>query len=541
MPGTLGVSVRTMTGDEMGAEYDRLQALLPGQVPEITAFSERPHTVVVVPSLSLDMDQLAKIKGISYYEERMLYLLLLLRQPRARVVLVTSQQVDFHSIEYVLRLLPVKEMESARRRLFLYWTNDWSARPLARKVLERPWLMNRIRAHVQDPGMTHMVTFNMSPAEMELSVALGVPIVGMDPRLASWGTKSGNRRAFLEAGVRCPAGFEGLRTVREIVEGLEELWRRDPDLRRAVVKLNEGFSGEGNAIFDYEGLRDFAPGRAERSRRLQAIEKSLDGMVFQSPAETWARFQRQYEVMGGVVEEFLEGERKLSPSVQLRVHVTGEAEELSTHDQILGGASNQVFLGCRFPADGRYRRVIQQEAGKVCEVLRAKGIRGRMAVDFLILERPSGELDCYAIEVNIRRGGTTHPFGAMHFLIQGRYDPATGAYRTDDGDERCYFASDNVEEAFLRGLLPEDLRTIIERKQLGFDHFTRTGNVFHMLGAASQFHKVGFTTIAGDHETARACFERTKARIEEATREDPVEASLEAPHRAGAGSDRDDG
>lgn len=518
--------------EEIAAEYERLQALLPAQAPEIMGYSEKPHTVVVIPSLSLDTEQLSKIKGISFYEERMLYLILLLRQPHARVVLVTSQQVDFHAIEYLLGLLPEAERDGARRRLATYWTNDYSPRPLAAKVLDRPWLMHRIRRHIEDPTAAHMVTFNMSHAELELSVALGVPIIGLDPRLGHWGTKSGNRAAFKEAGVPVAYGFEDLHSGTAVVEALEDLWRRSPDLKRAVIKLNEGFSGEGNAIFDYRKIADYAPGYSERSRRLQAIEKGLQSVTFQHPQETWANFYRHLQVMGGIVEEFLEGEVKHSPSVQMRVDVTGELRELSTHDQVLGGAAKQVFLGCRFPADGRYRARIQREARKVGEVLKAKGIRGRMAVDFLVVEKPDGaEPDIVAIEVNIRRGGTTHPFSAMHFLVQGRYDEAAGEYRTAGGEERCYFASDNVEEAFLRGLLPADIRNIIDRKQLGFDHAAKRGNVFHMLGATSQFHKLGFTSIAPTFGEAEAEFERTKQKFEEALAEPPVDLPRHEPHR----------
>lgn len=516
---------------EIEAAFDRLQEKLAEQAPEIVQFSERDHTVVVIPSLSLDHEQLAKVKGISFYEERMLYLLLLLRQPRAKVVLVTSQQVDFHSIEYVLQLLPVQEMRSARERLFLYWANDYSPRPLAAKVLERPWLLHRIRRHIQEAPRAHMATFNMTETEMDLAVSLGVPVVGLDPRLGYWGTKSGNRRAFEEAGVQTSRGFSDLSTVEEIVESIESLWSREPTLRRVLVKLNEGFSGEGNGILDLAPLAVYAPGQSERSRRLQAIEKALDDLVFQSPGETWPHFYRHFQVMGGIVEEFLEGEVKLSPSVQMRVDVLGRLQEHSTHDQVLGGAMNQVFLGCTFPADIRYRKRIQEEARKIGEVLRDKGIQGRMGVDFLVVEEPDGSFQSYAIEVNIRRGGTTHPYGAMHFLVQGAYDPRDGIYRTPDGEPRCYFASDNVEEAFLRGLLPEDIRSIVERHDLGFDHFTRKGNVFHMLGAASQFHKIGFTSISGTCEEARALFDQTRSRLGQAAGEDPVGGDLELPHQ----------
>ena len=238
--------------------------------------------------------------------------------------------------------------------------------------------------------------------------------------------------------------------------------------------------------------------------------------------------------MGGIVEEFIEGDIKYSPSVQLRVDVLGKLIELSTHDQVLGGAAQQVFLGARFPADGRYRSTIQREARKIGEVLREEGIRGRMAVDFMVVEQPDGELVSYAIEVNIRRGGTTHPFSGMHFLVKGRYDEQTGRYFTPDDEERCYFASDNFEEGFLGGLLPEDIRAIVDHEGCGFDHTRRVGNVFHMLGATSQFHKLGFTAIDASIEAAEERFEETKRGFERATQGAPIEISRNLPHKSEA-------
>ena len=47
-----------------------------------------------------------------------------------------------------------------------------------------------------------------------------------------------------------------------------------------------------------------------------------------------------------------------SPSVQLRITPLGDVELLSTHDQILGGESGQVFMGSSFPAKPGYARQI---------------------------------------------------------------------------------------------------------------------------------------------------------------------------------------
>jgi hypothetical protein len=67
-----------------------------------------------------------------------------------------------------------------------------------------------------------------------------------------------------------------------------------------------------------------------------------------------AVYEAKFEENGGIVEERIVGEELRSPSVQLRVLPDRSLELLSTHDQLLGGASGQSYLGCIFPADSAY-------------------------------------------------------------------------------------------------------------------------------------------------------------------------------------------
>ena len=64
-------------------------------------------------------------------------MLMLLRQPRMRIVLVTSQPIHPTIIDYYLHLLSGVPGSHARRRLTLLSTFDNSARPLTLKILER--------------------------------------------------------------------------------------------------------------------------------------------------------------------------------------------------------------------------------------------------------------------------------------------------------------------------------------------------------------------------------------------------------------------
>ena len=85
--------------------------------PEIFDDPKAPRTVLIVPSLSLDQEVMAKVSGVHHYEERMLCLLLLLRLPRTRVIYVTSTPIHEAIVDYYLHLLPGVPAQHARSRL----------------------------------------------------------------------------------------------------------------------------------------------------------------------------------------------------------------------------------------------------------------------------------------------------------------------------------------------------------------------------------------------------------------------------------------
>jgi hypothetical protein len=212
--------------------------------------------------------------------------------------------------------------------------------------------------------------------------------------------------------------------------------------------------------------------------------------------------------MGGIVEEYLEYAEVASPSVQLRIDPHGAVVLLSTHDQILGGPSNQVYLGCRFPAAEPYRLAIQKAACAIGAVLAAKGVVSRFGVDFVVGRRKNAKnWDVQAVEINLRVGGTTHPFLALQFLTGGRLDPATGAFVSPSGLAKFYRSTDNLRSESYRGLCPEDLIDITTINRLHYSHATETGVLFHMIGALSQYGKVGLTAIANSPVQADEIFE----------------------------------
>jgi PGM1 C-terminal domain/ATP-grasp domain len=507
------------------AEFDRLQKKLVPLWKSIERFNQDPQTIVVVPSMSIDaIDSGAVIQA---YEERFLFLLLLLRQPRARLIYVTSRTILPSIIDYYLDLLPGVIPSHARQRLFLPSPMDGSVRPLSEKLLERPRLIEHIRSLIMDPDRAHLVPFNTTNREKELALRLGIPMYGADPKFFPLGTKSGCRKIFMDEGVPYPLGREDIGSKEDLVDAIAQMRMTKPSIRQMMVKLNEGVSGEGNAVIDLTGLpspcaqatadKPVAEG-GDPGREKAAVEDRLRAMKFESKEVTYKSYMKKLQERNGVVEERIMGEEFRSPSVQLRITPLGKVELLSTHDQLLGGPTGQSYLGCVFPADTAYAPLITREAAKVGKRLAKEGVIGRFALDFVVVRAKDGTWEPYAIEINLRKGGTTHPFLTLQFLTDGTYDTATGIFTAPNGQQKFFVASDHVESPRYRTLTPDDLFDIVVRHDLHFDQTRQTGVVFHMMSALGELGRTGLTAVGNSHEDAKEIYERAVAVLDEETR-----------------------
>jgi hypothetical protein len=502
---------------EQSEKFRQLQSVLRDRWQAIESFDRSDFDILVIPSLGLDQRELQKIEGVHHYEERLLFSLIRLRNPRSRVIYITSQPLHPSIVDYYLELLPGIPSSHARDRLLLLSTYDSSLRSLSGKILERPRLLERIQQAIH-PQKSYIVCFNSTEQERQLSLRLGIPLWGLDPDLLYWGTKSGSRQIFAESGVAHPDGSERVWNCQDLAAAAADVWERQPTLQRIVIKLNEGFSGEGNALLDLRALEAVAPSFASHQQRAATILKQFEGLSFQSSHETWTNFASRIPEMGAIAEAFIDGEEKRSPSVQGRITPTGEVEILSTHDQILGGPDGQVYLGCRFPADEAYRLHLQELGRQIGKTLADKGALERFGVDF-IATRPDSEApwNLQAIEINLRKGGTTHPFMTLKLLTNGRYDLSTGQFYSQQGRSKYYIATDNLQNDRYRGLLPNDLMDIIADHQLHFDSTTETGTIFHLMGCLSEFGKLGLTSIGNSAQQAQDIYNKVIQGLDEET------------------------
>lgn len=489
--------------------FAELQRRLPRLFDNVFADRLAPRTIVVVPGLNFDVELLGRIEGFTHYEERQLTMLMLLRLPNTRMVFATSTPLDRSIIDYYLHLLPGIPHEHARARLTMLAAYDSSTVSLTRKILDRPRLLERIRGAMGNPDLAHMSCFNATADERTLAVRLDIPLYACDPALLHLGTKSGSRAVFREAGVVMAEGAENLRDMGDVITALSTIKRHQPDLSRAVVKMEEGASGEGNGVFDYSG--------APVNTTLEAwIASNLPERLRPEASDMgYEQFVAKFNHSGGIAEAWIDGKDKRSPSVQLRITPRGDIETISTHEQVLGGATGQRYLGACFPAIEDYRRNICESSLLIAEVLRKKGVLGRFGIDF-VCARASGGWRQHAIEINLRKGGTTHTFQTLQYLTDGRYDADSGLFYTQKGEARYYFATDNLVNESYRRLTPPDLIDVAVEHRLHFDQTSQLGVTFNLIGAISEFGKLGIVSIASSPAAAETLYQRTVGALDAA-------------------------
>jgi pheganomycin biosynthesis PGM1-like protein/ATP-grasp domain-containing protein len=483
-----------------GQSFAELQARFRSIWPAVTlrSIGDVERTVVVVHSISMDVpDQLIPV--FPAYEERFLCLVLsLLRAPRSRVVYVTSNPIHPRVADYYFSLVPELDTQEARGRFDAVSLVDGRNEPLTRKLLSRPGAVERVRRLIGEPEVGMIIPFCMTTDEVGLAEALQLPIYGSDPALNSLGSKTGSRRLFADEGVQHPIGLD-VRGRDDLAEALSEIRGRSPSATSVVLKLDLGVSGLGNALLDL----DAAARDLEAAIELEDEEIDVE------------QYLALLDGQGGIVEERIEADDFRSPSVQLRMSPAGQVDIMSTHDQVLGGANGQTYFGCQFPADPNYATTIAAEALKVGRRLAREGVIGRAGVDFAAVQR-DGRWEPYALEINLRCGGTTHPLFALTSLTDGAYQPLAGEWRTRTGEVKHYVATDHLDSDAYRSLTPDDLLDVVEEKGLGWDDEREVGVVLHLVSAIAVSGRIGLTAIGDTLDEARQRYYAVRAAVDAA-------------------------
>jgi len=285
---------------------------------------------------------------------------------------------------------------------------------------------------------------------------------------------------------------------------------------RLMVKLNEGVSGLGNAVLQ---LPPLTPGLDRRSE----IEKALRAIQPVGAAKEGEKFLGRMREDGGIVEVMLAA--KTSPSGQALIHPDGRIEVLSTHEQILDEKTKQIFVGAKFPADQRrHRQAIADSVTKVGHHLHEKGVVGFFAVDF-VSDAEGREL--FAIEINLRQGGTTHARQMAEFALGAKFDPQSG-WLVAGGRPVSYVSSDNVHLSNLTGVETQTVVDVLAARGLLVSSRPGqgTGVMLTMAPLAKEIGKLGLIAYGRSAKEAQALFDDAKAALAQIGKQDSMKRAF---------------
>lgn len=482
----------------MSDRFDAVQRSLPAALAANRAGSTVDHVLVALPSFSVSESILSHYGDrIPSLEHRYLPSMLVTgRIPSCEWVYVSTRRPEDDVVAYYRSLIPPDRRRDARIRILE--VDDGTPRSVAAKILDDPAARSTLRGIV-DGRPAFIEPWNVTDTEVHLAVELGIPINGTRPELRRLGTKSEGRRLMARAGVPIPPGYEDVVSVDDVIEGVVALRHASPGLRGVVVKHDDSGAGDGNAVIDVDPHADDGTVRERVREQLAAL-----------PA-----WYREDLARGGIVEERVQGQRFASPSAQVDVLPDGAVVVLATHEQVLGGPSDQVYLGCRFPADPAYATRLADHAAAVGRLLAAEGVIGRFGVDFVAAADGDGDWQVFAIEINLRKGGTTHPYTVLRNIVPGHYEPERGGWVADrDGSPRWYSASDNVVDPAWRGLPPRDVIEALRAAGLEFHDERGSGVVLHMLSGLAIDGRFGLTAIGRSQDEAASLHEATRATVD---------------------------
>lgn len=419
--------------------------------------------------------------------------------------------------------------------------------PLSEKILSQPRLITFLKGLIgssfsgcEDVNGGNVAcglsVFTGSDSIDTLSQKIGVRVLEASGDQLHYGTKQGSRECFAACGLAFPSGTPELpadedllsygtdrgdmknhryiRSVHGLSIGIARQIAKGVKPSKWMIKLNQGFSGKGNASIDLRSIQSLSLSVSEIAA---LIEAALPNMKLEDPNLTWhdtlhhVGFKTQIERLGVIAESFVIGEFPSSPSVQAVIEPKdGRVSVISTHEQLLDG---QVYNGCINPASDRYRAKIMDAGLAVGRFLATQGVVGHFSVDFIAYQNQDGSWDVNAVEVNLRQGGTTHPHSMMALLCGGCIC-SDGLFRTNDGSVRTYIATDTHFNSNLKGYDEERFVDALECKtdalanRIRWDKGNGVGVTFHLFKFI-QRGRIGFTAIGRTKEEAQSLFDAT--------------------------------
>jgi hypothetical protein len=131
-----------------------------------------------------------------------------------------------------------------------------------------------------------------------------------------------------------------------------------------------------------------------------------------------------------------------------------------------------------------------------------KGMIGHFGIDFVVVKnKEEDKPKVYPIEINLRKGGTTHPYRIAHYLTRSKYNKLDGLLY--NGKTPIYYISrDFIVDEKYKKLDPKELINLVKNSKISFNKNTKEGVLIFMSGTIREYGRFGAICIG--HSTAEA-------------------------------------
>ena len=314
---------------------------------------------------------------------------------------------------------------------------------------------------------------------------------GADPRLAAVrdqdrlpaAVRRGGRPRIRSAARTCTDLDGVVDALVEMRAAQPAIARRDRQAQRRRLRPGQRASSTS------QGLP--APGSPDERGRAAGARRG-DGSS-SSPASTCASTSRSSPSDGGIVEERIVRRRAAQPERAAAGHPARRGRAaLDPRPAARRAERADATSAAGSPPTSAYARAITARRRRSASGSPREGVLGRFAVDFVVVRDAGGGWTPYAIEINLRKGGTTHPFLTLQFLTDGTLRPGDGAlHRAERAREAPRRDATTSSPSSSAGSSSTTCSTSRCGTACTSTRRAQTGVVFHMMSALTELGRIG--------------------------------------------------
>ncbi len=451
---------------------------------DISNIKSNMRCKILLYSINYSEGLLRELPYAYYFPERSLCYLSELRDPNKCIILIAPKIVDRYILEYhfqFLYALSKDKIQSAINRLIQICPDSESYIPLIDFVMNNEEVVNFLKSAIEKSTFTELINFAPCKKIDKLGKKLNISVEENSEELAlCWGSKSGSKKIFIESNIPTAKGtYKIAKSEIDIQKNAWEIIDNNPDLKRLIIKLNDGKWGDGlgNAIICIEKLK-----------KTLSFSHSIEVLL-----QPWSNLVNEILIGGAIIEEYLE-DVICSPSAQGFIHDDGKVSVLSNQEQILVKGQ---YLGCIFPTLTEYVATIYKYIYRIGETLYKKGVFGSFGVDFVGLK--DGTL--YATEINIRKLGTSHAISYVESVLNSRVN-SDGLIKNKFDESIYYVHRRFYKPDLLKYLTLDSLLETLKENNIIYDHASQTGTILNIISAIATCGYIEITSISNNRDDA---------------------------------------